>query len=591
MATRVTSINRAMATDPWPYRLRQLFTVRRVVIALTVLVLLYLVLVPLLMLLLTSAEDTSNGVTLTGPYPWSGVNFQELLDSSGTGALLLRTLIYALGSLVVALVLGFFFAWLVERTDIIGKRVLYVLVVAPIGIPSLVFAIAWSLLLNPTNGTFNVWLRQVLGLHGSGPINVYTLLGMILVEGIASVPLTFMLLSVSLRNMNSNMDEAARMSGAGFWRSLLKIQLPLLAPVLLGVAAYQFCLVIEGTDVPLTLGLTGGVDVLSVHTYLLLNPSYGLPDYGGSSVYGIILLLLALIPTVIYNRLISQSGRFVTVTGKTFRANKVQIGYWRIPALIVCCAYVLLSFVAPLAILIWTSLLPYIRTPSLSALHLVSLSGFSGTFHNPVFWPTLLRTLEMGMGATLAAMIISVAAAWIVARVPGRLRWLVDMLAFLPHTFPAPAVGLAVLVLYLVLPIPVYGTIWILVIAMATKFVSIGTRTTSSALVQMHPALEEAAEVSGARGLSVWRRVLGPLLRPALLSSGFLIFMGAIKNLTLPLILSTQNSNQVLSTLIWSEWSGSAGNPTSAAVMGLTMVVITICATVGLLLVRERAEA
>ena len=207
-----------------------------------------------------------------------------------------------------------------------------------------------------------------------------------------------------------------------------------------------------------------------------------------------------------------------------------------------------------------------------------------------MFLRTLTNTLVIGVTAAVGAMVVSVAASWIITRTRSKVRWLVDVLAFLPHVLPAVSTALAILIVYLILPIPVYGTIWIIVIAMITKYISLGTRNTTTGLLQLHPRLEEAAAMSGASGVQVWRRVLTPLLRPALISGGLLIFLGSVRNLTLPLVLQTSD-NSVLSVLIWDKWAGSAGDPAGTAVLGMVTTVITIIVTVALRIFEERGGA
>jgi iron(III) transport system permease protein len=544
-----------------------------------VLVLLYLVLGPIVMLILASLEDTSRGVTVRSPIPWSLGNFHDVFADSKTYSVLFTTLVFAGSCLLLSFVIGLALSWLVERTDMPGRGLIFVLVVAPTGIPGLISAIAWSLLINPTNGYLNVIIRDAFDLGGRGPFNAYSLPAMIFVQGLALVPLTFLLITASMRGMSTSLEEAARASGAPPWRVVRKVTLPLLRPVLLGAAVYQFVNVIEAVDVPLTLGLPGHVTVFSTQVYRVTHPSFGLPNYGASSAYGILLLLLALAPLLFYNRIVRRSKDFATVGGKAFRPRVQKLGRWRWVAFTGAMIYILVSFILPLLVLLIASLEPYVGALSWSRIRHVTFDSYGETLSSDLFRSSLIHTLVIGVAASALAMALSLVLSWIIVRSRSRWAWMTDVLAFVPHAIPGVVIGLAVLLLYLLLPIPLYGTIWIIVVAMATQYVSLGTRLTSGGITQIQEGLEEAAQASGAGAARVWRHVLLPLMRPVLLNGFLLVFLATIKNLTLPLILQSSD-NVVMSTLIWNRWD--YGDVSGAAVLSVVLTAVTVTAAVAL---------
>lgn len=546
---------------------------------LAILTLLYLVVGPILMLVLTSFEDTTMGVTIQPPIPWTLDNFHKAFGSSETYTVLFTTLIFAAACLVLSFAIGLTFAWLVERTDMPGRGLVFVLIVAPSGMPGLISAIAWSLLINPTNGYINEIIRKVFGLHGQGPFDAYTLPAMVFVQGLALVPLTFLLITASLRNMSSSMEEAARASGARPWTVTRKVTLPLLRPVLVGAAVYQFVNVIEAVDVPLTLGLPGHVTVFSTQVYRITHPSFGLPDYGASSAYGILLLLLALTPLLVYNRIVRRAQEYATVVGKAFRPRQQKLGRWRWVAFSGAMLYAFVSFVLPLLVLLVASVEPYIGALGWSELRQITFKAYQHTLSSAMFRESLVHTLVIGVTASVLAMALSLVVSWIIVRSRSRFAWMADVLAFIPHAIPGVVIGLAVLLLYLLLPIPLYGTIWIIVVAMATQYVSLGTRLTSGGIAQIQSGLEEAAAASGAGAGRVWRHVLLPLMRPVLLNGFLLVFLATIKNLTLPLILQSSN-NVVMSTLIWNRWD--YGDISGAAVLSVVLTAVTVSAAIAL---------
>lgn len=546
-----------------------------VVNVITVLFLVYLVAGPILMLLLSSFEDTRGGVTIRPPFPWTLANFTGVLGDSQTYRVLGTTMVFSGASLLFAFIVSLAFAWLVERTDLPARGLVYVLLVAPTGMPGLISAIAWGLLLNPTNGYVNVAVHNLFGLNGPGPFNAYSLPAMIFVQGLALVPLTFLLITASMRNMSVSLEDAARTSGAGPVTILRKISLPLLRPVLIGAGIYQFVTVVEAVDVPLVLGLPGHVTVFSTQVYRVTHPAFGLPDYGASSTYGIMLLTLAVVPLLIYNRTVRRAQDFATVTGKAFRPRRQRLGRWRWVAFGATMFYAAVSFVLPLLVLIYASLEPYVGSISVSSLQHMTLDGYRKTLSTDLFMSSLWHTLVVGLAASFAAMLLSVLLSWIIVRSKSRFAWMADVLAFIPHAIPGVVIGLAVLLIYLLLPVPLYGTIWIIVVAMATQYISLGTRLTTGGIAQIQQGLEEAARASGARASQVWRLVLLPLLRPVLLNGFLLIFLATIKNLTLPLMLQSSD-NVVMSTLIWDRWD--YGDVTGAAVLSVILTAVTVTA-------------
>jgi iron(III) transport system permease protein len=568
------------APPPIPRRRRsRQLTGPNLVKGLVIAALLYLVIGPIGMLVLASLEDTTYGISIRSPIPWTLANFREAFTDPDTYTVLLTTLGFAAACLIVSFAIGLTFAWLVERTDMPGRGLVFVLLVAPSGMPGLISAIAWSLLINPTNGYVNEIIRSILGLEGDGPFNAYSLPAMIFVQGLALVPLTFLLITGALRGMSHSLEEAARASGAPPWTVTRKVTFPLLRPVLIGAAVYQFVNVIEAVDIPLTLGLPGHVTVFSTQVYRVTHPSFGLPNYGLSSAYGMLLLLLALAPLLVYNRIVRRSEEFATVGGKAFRPRLQKLGRWRTVAFAGSMVFIFISFVLPLLVLLIASVEPYIGALSWSQLSQVTLDAYRETLSSALFRNSLIDTLIMGITAAALAMALSIGLSWIIVRSRSRFTWMVDTLAFIPHAIPGVVIGLAVLLLYLLLPVPVYGTIWIIVIAMVTQYVSLGTRLSTGGIAQIQKGLEEAAAASGAATLKVWWHVLLPLLRPVLLNGFLLIFLSTVKNLTLPLVLQSPD-NIVMSTLIWNRWD--YGDVSGAAVLSLVLTTVTVAAAIAL---------
>src|SRR5690349_14842157 len=444
---------------------------------LILLVMLYLVIVPVVILLLASARDAGKGLPFGHSSFWSGVNYGEVFLDARTWGLVWNTMLLSVGALALAFAISLVAAWLVERTNLPAQGLAFVMIIAGIGTPGFISAIAWTLLLNPSNGVLNVWLRNIFGMSGNGPINISTLAGMIVVEGLGLVRVTFLLLTAAFRALDVSLEDAAGLSGAPPRLVARKVTLPLLTPAILSAFVYQFATTIESFDVPVTIGLRNNIVVLSTEIYLRVQPSTGLPQYGLASTYGLLLIAIVLIPLVYYQRIIGRSERYATVSGNAYRTRRVQLSMrGKVAGLTFLGIYVLFEFILPTLILLYTSLHPFYSVPSWKTMLNSSLQAYHTVTSSTLFTESLTNTLIVALVTGLATMTLAAVVSWIVVRSRTILRPVLDVLAFIPHSIPALVMGLAVALIYLYVSIPVYGTIWIIVIALLTRYLSLATR-------------------------------------------------------------------------------------------------------------------
>lgn len=577
MTTDVLVDEQEPPTDDRPRRFR--FTGRGLYIAGTAALLLYLIGGPLGVLLFSSVKRTEGVLPFESAAPYSVENYQDVFLSANTWNTVWNTLIYSAGALFLSFTVAIALAWLVERTDIPLRNTIYTLVIAALGIPAVIAGISWGLLGNPRIGVVNVFLRGLVGAEGEGPFNVFSFWGMIGVQAITMVPVTFLLITGAFRAMDASLEEAAVVSGARFRRVIGKVSLPVLAPALLSALIYQLVTVIESFDIPLVIGLRSGISVLSTTVFTAVKPVGGLPNYGIASTFSVLMLLFALGPLLWYNRILARADQFSTVTGKDFRQKRYELGRAKPFALFGVFLYVLVSLILPLFILIWTSLIPFYEVPSREALTRVSLDAYRNLNDSAFFTDALRNTFVVGISVAVGAMLIGVLTAWIVVRTQTRWSRALDVLAYVPHAMPGVIIGTSILLIYLVLPIPLTGTVWIIVIALSTQYTSLSTRQMNGAISQIQVQLEEAAEVSGARQTQIFRRVLLPLIMPPFVNGALLIFLLSIRNLTLALILQGPDSI-LLSVLVFTRWD--AGQTEDTAAIGIVMLVITLAMSIAL---------
>lgn len=531
------------------------------------LILAYLVLAPLAVLFVSSL--TPSGLPFDPG--WTLKNYLTVYWDVEFWGMVWTTIKFAVGSMVGAMTMGIILAWVVERTDLPGKRALRICLTLPMAIPPFLLAIGWILLLSPRIGFFNTLIQQIPGLEDFS-INIYSLGGMIFVEALSLVPSTFMILCPAFRNMDPSLEEAAMTSGAGRFKIFVKVFLPLLSPALLAAAIFILMAGFLVFDVPGTLGMPVNIFVLSSRiVYLATNAAGGMSAYNIISTIAIFFLLVLLVMAFFYYRLTRNANRFVTVTGKNFRPRQLKLGRWKTPVLLLVFVYFLLATIIPLAILFWTSLMPWLTPPSLKALNLITWNNHGAFFTDTLTLRALGNSLLIGVGASTVVALFSVLISWIVVRKGGKSGKVVDFLSFLPVAIPGTMIGVALIYVYLNISfISIYGSIWIIMIAYITVYLPFGTRGTNSVMMQLHKELEEAARTSGASWGRAMRKVVLPLTMPAALAVWIWVVAHCIRELSSALLLQG-GENQTLPVVLWNFWVG--GEPNKAAAAGFWLIV------------------
>jgi len=531
----------------------------------------YLISAPLAMLLVAAFRGPEDALPFEPGAVWTLGNLVAVYSDPALYAHVIpNTLIYAAGAVTLGFATAFVLAWLTERSDLPLRNAVFALVLFPLLVPGVVLAIAWIFLLGPNAGWINLALRAALGTSGEGPINIFSLPGMIVAQAALLVPFIYLLLTAVFRSMNPALEEAASMAGATpravFWR----ITLPVLRPGILAPLILATLIALEQFEMPLIIGLPARINVFSTRIYYELNPDTNLPAYGHAAAVALPFLVTGLLLLLAYNRLIRRAERFVTVTGKAFRPARIPLGRWKAPALGLVALYLGFAVALPIAVLLWTSLFGY-RPLGGDLLAALSLDGYRDLFAQPDFWLALRNTFLVAGASAAIVTTIGAVLAWIVlrTRLPGRA--LLDLLSFLSIGIPSVIAGLAALLLYLTLPLGVYGTVWVLVLAYSYRL-AVATRSSRAGLSQLHRELEEAASVAGAGWLAAVRHVVLPLLAPSLVASFVLLFIIGFREFTLPILLQSQD-NLVLSVVLWNLMV--ANKSADAAALG-SLIVLSI---------------
>jgi iron(III) transport system permease protein len=509
-------------------------------------------------------------------------NYIKVWGDPGTYAVMSNTLWFALGSTAFGVVIAAALAWLVERTNIPGKVWIYAGVPMTLAMPGMLQAMAWVLLASPRIGFINKALMDVFGLS-SAPFNIYTVPGMVFIEGLRVVPTAFLMLVPLLRSMDPSLEEAAAMSGARPASALRKVTLGLMLPGLLAVTIYQFTSALEQFEVPGILGLPANIYVFSTKIYAVLHATSSLPAYGEANALGMLYLLVAVVSIYAYGRVITKSERFTVITGKGYRPRLLQLGNWRWPAFGLVLLYLALSTIIPFLMLAYVSFLPYLQAPSARAFAAMNWDNYLTVFQTDRIGHTLWNTVVMSVTVATSVVIISFLVSMVVVRSKFWGRKLLDQLAFLPHAIPGMVMGLALLWVFLQidkLGTGLFGSLTSLIIAFTIGYMSYGTRAMNAAVLQVHKDLEEAAKVSGAPQWRVFWRVFFPLLQPAFAGVWIWTILHVVRSAGKPLILTSGAENEVLAVLIWNMWdqgsveaAGALGTLLMLALLAITLLV------------------
>lgn len=505
-------------------------------------------------------------------------NLTRVFTDPVTYTLLRNTFLYVLLSMAVAMLIAVPFAWLIERTDMPFRNAVYTLLLLPVAIPSFITALAWVLLLGPNAGIINVGLREVFDIEGRrGPLNVYSLPGMVLITAVAIVPTMFLLLSGLFRNFNPQLEEASSTSGANTLRTARRITLPLMAPGLLAVVTYYLVAGLDFLEIPIVLGPNAGFRVLSVEIFARTHPTPGIPLYGLAATYGLLAVAISIPVIYLYGRATRSSEKYAVVTGKLASQYPVRLGRMRFLALGAIAAYLFVAVVLPVTVIVWTSFLPFFQGVSARALSLLTLSNYEGLLANPRVLSAFVNTGLMFVATATLTMLLAALVAWIVVRfkVPG-VRWL-ERIAVIPLAIPGIILALAVLLFYI--QTPLWGTIWIIVLGQTVRYLPIGVRFMHAAQMQIHREIEEAGQTSGASDLRVFRTITLPLIRPSFLNGWLYVATSSLRDFTFPLLLISI-SNVVVTSLLWELWqipdiSGASALASVIIAFSMVMTLVT----------------
>ena len=489
----------------------------------------FLTVCPVVMLVLGSFSE---GLTAFGTFTVD--KYVDAYTDPGLLEVMLNTVAFVLGSSILATVLALFLAYLNTRTDIPFKGLFRVLSIVPMMIPHLLFSVTWVLLLNPSNGMINIVLQNAFSLERA-PFDIYSLQGMILVEALLDLPVAYLIIAPAMASFDVALEESSRVFGAGTWRTIVRITLPVLRPAILAALILGVVRSLASFAVPQVLGMPGRVRVLATYLYEMIALGFA-TDYGKAAAVGMSVLATSVTLIVVYRALTAESEKYVTISSRGYRPTVVELKGARIPLFTVVAALSLMMVVLPVAVLLYTSFVPYTMVPSARAFSAMSFKHWIDVLQDPISLLALKNSLFLAVvGATLGV-VLSIFVAYVIVKVKSRASGVLESLSYLSFSFPGIVIGVGFMWFFVYTPL--YATIWALLIGYIATYLPYGIRPLASAFVQVHAHLEESSLVCGASPLTTMRRIIVPLLIPGIVSAWILMASMFVRELTLSVVLS-----------------------------------------------------
>jgi len=527
-----------------------------------VLVVSFLVILPLVFLV---EESLNTGDPLAFPPVEFGIgNYFAIFEEDIN--VLWNTVIIAVMATVMAILIGFTLAWILTRTNVPGRETLERLMELPYYMTPLVGALAWSVIAGPKSGFINqVWKAW----GGPGDlVDIYGYFGIAWVMALFEGTVAFVMISASMKSMDPALEESARVIGASKLRTTLTVTLPLVMPGVLGATLFVFAEMLGSFAAALVIGIPARIYVITTAIWdsTLSFP----PDYGRASAMGLALFVVMFGMLTFYRWMIGR-GSYATITGKAFRPRPMDMGRLAWVLFGVCALYVFLAVLLPIAALVFTSLQRF-ATVILSQAEFTLANYRTALSLGPVR-TAMGNSLLLGFGVASVGVLVMAVLVWIIYRSQVVGRGAIEYLVMFPQAVPRLVFGLALLWAWLNIPVPIYGTLWLLALAYFTVMLPLGVRTLAGVVLQIDKSLEECARVCGAGWVYQMRTVTLPLLKPGILAAWLLIFMACVRELGASVFLMGPNA-KVIGPSIVNAFATSGTELTAAMALIQTFTVI-----------------
>jgi iron(III) transport system permease protein len=533
-----------------------------------------MVVYPLGMVLYGSVKDAAPGQ----PGRFTLAHWRAVLGDADTFRVLLNSILIAVPRTLLALFLATVFAWCIARTTTPCKRLLEGLLVFLFFLPELPWVLAWMLLGAPNVGLLNQWLRAIVPGTESF-INVYSYTGLIVLGAVRSAPVLFLFVYPAFQAMDATLEEAARMAGAGGWRTIQRVNLPLLMPALLASGILSFVVAMESFEIPQLLGTPAKIFVFTTRIYDL---AYGghVARFGPAMVLAVLLLLLTVSLIVVQWKLL-RGRAFTTISGRGYQARPVDLGRWRWAPFAAIVGFFVVFGALPFAVLLLNS---FMELSGFLSRELFTTRHWADALGRTAVLTSIKDTVVVSVAAATLGVILSALISYVVTRTQWAGRKVLDLVAWGPWAVPGLVMALGFLWAFVWLPI--YGTPWLLVLVFVARGLPVGSRFFTATMVQLGAELEESARIHGASWPRTFVRIWVPLLRPAILGAWILLFVIAVRVLDLVVLLAGPGSRMLSADIFF--WTVS-GRQEAASVLALLQTALVMVGYVAARLLLGRA--
>ena len=504
-------------------------------------------------------------------------NYVIVFSDPKTLELLVNSLAYALGSALLGVSVATVLAFITTRTNAPLREYFIFIPILPIILPGMVDNLAWIYLFSPNSGLANTWWRNLTGF--ADPLfNIYSMTGMIWVMGISLVPLAYLVISAAFQTMDPSLEETARISGSSLFSIFRKITIPLMFPAILSVYLLTFILAFESFETPAMIGLPAGIEVFMSQIYQAVVWSIP-PSYGLGTAYASIILVITMTAVYLYRKATSRQEKFQVITGKGYQPGILDLGKWKWAGTAVLCFYVFVHIVVVFGMVLILSFQTYWDPNNLFGN--MTLRNYETVISQRRIVSSLINSGVVSVVSATIVVIIAAILTYISRRKNIRGGGLLEGFGTLPLAFPGFILGLGLLWTFLTIPIGIYGTVFVLMLAFLVKYMPQGIRFANGALIQIQDDLEESSSITGAEWTYTVRKIILPLLKPALISAWIYIFVLTFRELSSIIFLITPN-NQVISAILWDLFVNGSVELLAATSMLLTLFlwIVVIAATI-----------
>jgi len=538
----------------------------------------FLFVAPVAMLIIGIFWDAPPGL----PGQWTLATLRQTFADHATYVAFGNSLFFATTTTLLATLLGAVFAFISTRTTVPLRGCITPVMMLLFAAPNLFYAISWGLLADPYAGLLNDAARLVTGLDVS-PFNAYSWPGLIVVQSLKLSGFCYLLLLAPFQGMNRSLEEASLIAGAGRLTTLLKINLPLMTPALLGIVIVGMVFGLGAFDVPQILGGLPQISVLSTEVFRAVNFTVP-PDYARASALSLFMIAALALLLGIQWRVV-RAGRFVTITGKSNSHDRWNIGYWQYPATAAIVVFAIIALILPVSQLVIASFQPALGLYSFTTQNFDEVLGDRQTF------AAFRMTAELAVLAGFLAMGLATIAAYLGRRSSRWVERYLDTATLLPIVMPGVVLAIGLMWVYVSTPglRKLYATYWLALIGLVVVIMPIASRAVRGAITQIAKELEEAAAVSGASPTRVFIDVVLRLMSRSFLTGWLVTSVIAAGSLDVPLML-LPSARPNVAVLVYSHII--AGIPTQASALLVLLLaaiaaVTLVCGVLGAILMRS----